>query len=909
MHKFRGSKLLIIKNKFKRTALSVAILMAASNVAAEEIKEVDETEVIVVTGKIGSLTKSLSAKRISQTLIDSISSEDLGKFPDANVADSLAHIPGITISRVHGGEGQHVTIRGLGSDFNIVTLNNRLLATDDDGRNFAFDVLPSEMISGADVMKSVEASMLEGSIGGTVNLRSATPFNYDGFKAFTTVEGNYNDLSEDTGFKASGVISNTFNDDTMGLLVGFSHSDSTIRSDGLGELYYAQGWPETIHGEDSSDKISPCCYSVGSWIEDKQRTGVNATFQWQLNDEVLMTFDGLFTRLDSPAASYHDAYYVEAWDDAENWSDIKYDGNVITGVTVSELTPESVTRNEHRVVDTLQVGWKTEVEMSDNFSFTTDVYYSNSERKSGGKDSWVVAGSPGTNGGHTGIFSLNPNGLPNIEMILDDGRALGDLENDDYSPHWAGLQGTDVEDSILGLSFEGKLELDYEYLSSVEFGVNYTKRNKDRSTVDNDHTGGACTFCDYPFTFGDIGADVMVDLPVDNFLSGTNGNFQRDFLVFDIDAYMAALEGIDGQTINGVEYPVGTFESMLPVYNPVQSYKIEEENISAYIQADFNGDNWFANAGIRFVQTKTLANSAVNEFDTITQRPGGATAGFDVTYTDATPVHEKGNYTEILPSFNIGYNITDSLLFRAAASKTMARPSLNQLAPIAEHDASDGAFIINISGNPDLTPVKATQADLGLEWYFSESSALTGAIFWKDIENFITNQVEYNVPLAGQSFDITSPVNGDSADVLGFELGLQKFYDNGFGILANYTFTDTSAYVGGVDQGGLEGVPEQAYSLSLIYEKDGLSAQISADYTGEFTQALFTDIEGYEETSEASTWVTASVSYQLNEKTNVFLKANNLTDENKRSYIGRKDLPNSYEVWGRTVMFGVNYSF
>lgn len=904
--------MLIIKNNFKRTALSVAVLMAATNVVADETDQVEAVEVIVVTGKLGSLTKSLNEKRLSQTLIDSISSEDLGKFPDANVADSLAHVPGITISRVHGGEGQHVTIRGLGSDFNIVTLNDRLLATDDDGRNFAFDVLPSEMISGADVMKSVEASMLEGSIGGTVNLRSATPFDYDGFKAFTTVEGNYNDLSEDTGFKISGVVSNTFNDDTMGFLLGVSHSDATVRSDGLGELYMNYGYPETIHGVDASDVISPCCYSMGTWIEDKVRTGVNATFQWQINDDVLMTFDGLYTRLDSPAASYHQAYYLEGNEDdggASNWSDIVYDGNVITSLTVDGLVPELTTRNEHRVVDTLQIGWKTEVDVSDDFSFTTDVYYSNSARDSGGKDSWVVAGAVGQNGGHSANFSLNPNGLPNLEVIMDDGSNYSDLTNDDYSPHYAGLFGTDIDDSILGASFTGKLALNYEFVTGLKFGIDYTKRNKDRSTVDNSLTGGECTYCDYPFTFGEIGADVLQNLPVDGFHADTNGSFPRDFLVFDVDNYLAALEGTDGQTINGVYYEPGTFASMLPVYNPVQSYKIEEKNISAYIQADLSGQDWFANVGVRFVQTQTTANSAVNEFESITQRPGGATAGFDVTYTDATPVNEEGDYTEILPSFNFGYNINSDLLFRMAGSQTMARPSLNQLAPIAEHDASDGSFIINISGNPDLKPVKATQADLGLEWYFSNSSALTAAVFWKDIENFITNKVEYGIPLAGQSFDITSPVNGDSADVLGFELGLQKFFDNGFGILTNYTFTDTSAYVDGVDQGGLEGVPEQAYSLSLIYEKDGLSSQISADYTGELTQALFTDIEGFEETLEESMWITASVSYQFTEKLNVSLKANNLTNETKRSYIGRKDLPNSYEVWGRTVMIGASYSF
>src|ERR1700733_484650 len=147
-----------------------------SNVAQDS-----QLEEMVVTGLRASLEKSLDIKKNATVVLDSINAEELGRFPDADVADSLEHLPGITISRTTGGEGQKVSVRGFGPQYNIVTLNNRILATDDDARDLAFDVLPSEVISGADVLKTSEASALEGSIGGTVNLRTPSPFDNMGF--------------------------------------------------------------------------------------------------------------------------------------------------------------------------------------------------------------------------------------------------------------------------------------------------------------------------------------------------------------------------------------------------------------------------------------------------------------------------------------------------------------------------------------------------------------------------------------------------------------------------------------------------------------------------------------------------------------------------------------------------------
>ena len=175
----------------------------------------------------GRVSRSLSTiKKNATVVLDSINAEELGRFPDADVADSLEHLPGITISRTTGGEGQKVSVRGFGPQYNIVTLNNRILATDDDARDLAFDVLPSEVISGADVLKSSQASALEGSIGGTVNLRTASPFDNPGLHGGAHAEGNYNQMSTLHGDKFSAFASDTLLDNTLGFLIGGVISDT-----------------------------------------------------------------------------------------------------------------------------------------------------------------------------------------------------------------------------------------------------------------------------------------------------------------------------------------------------------------------------------------------------------------------------------------------------------------------------------------------------------------------------------------------------------------------------------------------------------------------------------------------------------------------------------------------------------
>jgi iron complex outermembrane recepter protein len=895
---------------------------------------------VVVTGTRAALVESLDRKKDARIVQDSIVAEDLGRFPDDNVADSLTHITGITVQRTRGGEGQFVNVRGLGPEFSIVTLNGRILATDGDGRDFAFDVLPSEVISGADVLKSAEAPGIEGSIGGTVNLRSARPLEYGTDRLSLSAEGEYNDLSEDNGYKVSGVFSRTFADDRMGLMVTAVHQDTEVRSDAVHEFFINPDAPGEFDADGDGDisaaessLLGLCCVSFGARIQQKERSGVTATWQWDVADNFRMTVDGLFTRLNAPTVGYHQSFYVEdsILDEdtgTHRWSDVSITDHWVDGMTVAELVPEISTITEHRVVDTSQLGWNGRWQATDRLTFDFDAYTSRADRDSGGKDTWVVSGIGGS---HVGRVDMNANGVPDISVQLDDGRDLatalanGDLGDADFGLHYIGLSGTDVTDEVDGLTVAGELTFDDGAFTSLQFGAAGTGRSKSRNTVENDTNGGSCIYCNlYDVTFASLGAQVVhgVDLP--NFMRNAGGSFPQRFVRFDIPAYLAALAALDGQPIldeNGD--PTGdVYDSSLvaPELNPVQSYDVDEDTLAGYVNANFAGDNWFASGGVRYVHTETTARTAIDSIVRVDDpTPGIPTSSPDVTYSPAEPLTENGSYSKWLPSLNFGYRPRQDLLIRAAVARAITRPSLNQLAPTRVDGTLDRTYEVFYDGNADLEPVEADQADLSVEWYFDDKSVLSGAVFWKDLEGFITYALEENVdigvvasiggaPDAPLLYDVIQPINGDTAEVVGFEAGFQHFFENGFGVRANYTYTDTKAFIDGVHVGPLEGVSESAYSVALMFENEHWDAQLAADYSGEYTEV--TDaVGGLSQIGDPITWVTASVAYLVNDKFTVSLEGRNLTDEFYLATMGRADMLAGFETWGRSILLGVTAKF
>jgi TonB-dependent receptor len=917
------------------TATAPASTAVGQAAAAADDDPID-LQTVQVSGVRAALARSTELKRDASTVQDSISALELGRFPDDNVADSLSHITGVSITRTAGGEGQKVSVRGLGPEYTLTTFNNRILATDGAGRDFAYDVLPSDVISGADVVKGAQAALTEGAIGGLINLRSASPFDNKGQHAIVRAEGDHNQMSELNGRKFSATYSNTFADDTMGLLIGAVYAERKDRTDIAGNdggwtrnpdpndaSWGGNAWGGNIdpngNGELDPEEyglIAPGQFRVGTVQEDKKRKAFSGKFEWRPNDDVRIVVDGLKTRLDSPQVSYQQSFYPLFA--PGRWSDINVQNGIVTGFTMDNpdpeqrMNPELLNQTEHRVVDTDLFGINGSWKVNDSLTMTGDVYRSTSERKSGGQDTYVVLRM---NQPNVTRIDLARDAVPNVTTTFDDGRDLsaglanGQFNDSDFNTHYMELRGDNIKDEITGGTVAGKLYVGEWGIDSLNFGMTRTERSKRRDLVNNTLNGGADYYSvDNAINVADLGGGVLDrTLSLPNFMSKVGSRFPRSFLGFDVPNYLRSLEAY-----NGNPRPDGTvydFANAAPQWNPLESYRVEEKTNAFYVQADLSGDRWSADVGVRVVSTQTRAEAWDAKIISITEN--GA-FNYTARYADPTPVQQDGSYRYILPSGNFTWRFTDELLLRLGAAKTMARPPVDKLAPTnTTASVSWGEFTQIYGGNVDLKPYTAKQGDVSLEWYFADQSIANMAVFYKRISNQITTSWEpgQDIGVPGYLFNVMRPINGDYAKVHGLEAGLQHFWENGLGFRAQYTRNWSKSFVEGEER-PLEGIAPSVYSLGLMYEKGPWSISTTADYSDGFVTATNVLGAGYNEQADEITWLTASISYEINDMFSVSLQGQNLLDEAQTYSInGNPLLSQGYYRYGRSFTLGFSARF
>jgi iron complex outermembrane receptor protein len=553
----------------------------------------DQLSEIVVTGISADLEKALDTKEFAPVMLDSIDSTELGRFPDADVADSLEHLPGITVSRTTGGEGQKITVQGLSSEYNIVTMDNRILASDDSGRDIAFDVLPAELITGADVLKSPEASAVEGSIGGTVNLHTASAFDHPGFHADAHGEGDWNDMSELASKKFSAFISNTNESRTLGFVLGAVDTDLKSRTDSLNaynqNIYGPISYPYPPDGvtppAGSTPLVAtPCCITFGSIFDDKKRTGLIGNLEWRPSDSFRLKADGLWTHLNDPQIGYNESYYFAANPNGTPFGpNPTIQNGVITAMTVNNFQPEMVNNTINRKVDTFLYGLNAQWKPTDSLTFGADLYRSTASRPEGGQDTFVTAGLVNDQPTAEDIlnFSDEPNSLPDINVVVPPSQlglsacptgtasttnagycsytALMNsryLNNNNYwSTHYVGLNGFSVHDKITGLTLSGAWQADMGPFEQLLFGVGGTDRDKEQVDSDNDWTNGSgqygtlyqtagCPVQCNPYSFGSQGFDVVQLMSLPNFMEGAGGSYPVVLPELNVGQLLAFLKSL-----------------------------------------------------------------------------------------------------------------------------------------------------------------------------------------------------------------------------------------------------------------------------------------------------------------------------------------------------------------------------
>ncbi|MBU2871600.1 TonB-dependent receptor [Colwellia sp. E2M01] len=918
--------------KFTRTALSTAILLAsASPLTALQAQEAsaDDVEVIEVTGILSSLTKSASMKREGTGVVDAISAEDIGKFPDSNLAESLQRITGVSIDRANN-EGNQVTVRGFGPSFNLVTLNGRqmpnssALLSDGISRSFNFADIGADSVSAVEVFKTGKADIYSGGIGATIDIHTAKPFQYDGFKAIVSAKA-VADTSVDTGRAVtpefSGMISNNFFDDTFGVLLSLSLAERDSHTDRVGTSgQWSTGYPGQVDIDKSAINTAnnPDLNTWGVPTVDldssntsRERQNGQLVLQWAPTDSLIASVDYTMSRLDIESKMNRTSFWFD---------------NIETGTADENGTIINPTRqNDELNFWAWEYAYKTENDSlginlewlaTDTLSFTLDAHDSTSHANPGALPAERIANlkNPFGDAAPVHIAADFSGDMPSVSY--DDSALAGgafdksNIEGDLYQE-----RGYEIENNIQQILLAGTWENENDsILRTVHFGASNTVYKVDTKNIYGANFGlgnGALDISELDLTFspGDIGYE------------------QRSH-------YSAA------QFLDLVE------EQNLLTEKGISTNGIEEDTTALYVSVDLETEisdmPFKASLGLRYEDTSVTSYSVENPVE-----------GFNwITPLEMSKVRSEneisstlsGDYSNTLPSINLSLDITDDLVARFSYSTTIARSDIDAMFPATSLDEhySGGPFRAS-QGNPSLLPYESDNLDLSLEWYYAEGSYVSAGYFTKDVENYIGTGQENRaingpdgaltdpsinprgvcpsgsvlvpnpdcISQAGDpiiTWEVTTPINQGDTSVDGFELNIQHMFgESGFGSIANYTIvnTDNEYDPYSLDsQLAVTGLSDSA-NLVAFYENYGFSARIAYNWRDDFLLKSTISPVFTEEYSQ----IDMSISYDINENLSIFADGINITDEATRRHGRFSNQLIDFEQYGARYTVGVRAKF
>ncbi|MFZ5637880.1 MAG: TonB-dependent receptor [Pseudomonadota bacterium] len=753
---------------------------ASANDAEAQKTQAEDLDTVVVRGIRASLQSSMNVKRNAQGVVDGISSEEIGKFPDTNLAESMQRITGVSIDRSAIGEGSRVTVRGVGPDFNLVLLNGRqmpatsLLDTDaSSSRAFDFANLASEAVSGIEVYKSSRASTPTGGIGATINIKTARPLANPGLHANVGIKmvgdesnGNLPNAlqGDDVTPEVSGIFSNTYADGRFGVALTASYQERDL---GYNQVSVGNGW-RTFRGDENNWGTIPQpgtpgserivnrpgpndIYSVPQNLNysvngvQRQRTNGQLTLQWAPTDSVTATLDYTYSQNKIQTQRNELSVWFNFGPSSSSWTDGPIAApNVYSEIIVPATSDLSMggakyaTKNENKSLG-LNVQW----DVSDSLGFDFDFHRSTAES---GADSPYgsnsVLGAAGFFRGTTTVDFTRD--FPILTVALPPGQ--GDIDAAQMQ-----VTGSSFRNSYMRSEVDqGQVHGDWVFgeASRLDFGVASTEvRNRSAfSVVQNDSWGGNVSpngFLAYPDSLWR--RDDMRNY-FQSFGNSRDPRFSSAFFTFDFEAMRQAAVAATGRP--------DLYEAS-DVFSTDR--RTTEKSRSAYLQYSTTFD-WrmplHLAAGVRYENTKVTSTALVPTYQTgiVWQ----STNEFSLVPQGRAFSTLKGDYDYLLPNLDLSLDITDSLILRGSYGETIGRPGWNAIQggktynSLVRVDGGTGDF-----GNPDLEPLLSHNFDLSLEWYYGESSYLSVGFFRKNIDNYIgTTQI------VDSSSGLNTPVGG-----------------------------------------------------------------------------------------------------------------------------------------------------
>jgi iron complex outermembrane recepter protein len=934
--------------RFTRNLLSAAILAGSSSVAlaqvsASEQEAINSLEEIQVYGIRTSVLNSVDAKRNADTIADIVDAGALSSLPDQSIADALGRVPGVTTVRSNGQSSQ-LNIRGMNGDFIQTTLNGREQASTsgytESTRWMSFDQYPAELITQAAVYKSPKASHIEGGVAGIVDLKTVNPLNAEKEHNFNaSFRASYNDSAENVGADEYGnrvslSYQGKFADDKIGLALGYSHMDqpnsfSGSRAGADGQIGYNQG-----------AELRNRAFQWQAGTGSDQRDGLMGTLVFQPTDDFKAQLDYFHSTFDRTDTRHGITVGGLQDDSTFALSNTTVTNGVVTGATVGITDPkttndsspwfEARSEDQSTKADTDSIGLNLEWAINESNTLTLDI--STSEGTKTRKDrlasmhayDLTYSGGVLTDweeaAGQSFTYSHNGDGIPSASFAGVDFTDLNTMRLSRYEeyPH-------EYTDKVDSLKLDYRLELDAGFITSIEAGLRISNRefNSERGTFlygsrDGQFTGYCADNLSDP-------AVACMPQELDGFVSVQSVSGAPDhFVINNMDALATSIFGAGNYQGKKVFSRDWTF---------VESGLLEEKVNAYYAMANVESGRLSGNFGVRVVQTD-VKSSGVQNVGTgngidITDDVGVTQDNYDyVTYGP--------EYTDVLPSLNLSFEITDNDYVRFAAAKVMGRPPVGQLKGGAGSWNSGNEYNVWTKGSPYLDPFRANQIDLSYEHYFEDGGAVTAAVFWKDIESLIEKQYIYRdtpqaradlfnelnieIPAGLEAGAFETFVNNEKGGYIrGFELAGTQTFNNlpgifsGLGMTASYSYTESETEISGGNLYGqslpLPGLSKNVWSLTGFWDIGNFSSHVNVRYRDEFILNMPIPGSSTPVTAQPYTTVDAQASYSFDSGFDVVFSINNLTDEPDIVEYGAEGAFGEYKEFGRQFYLGVNYSY
>lgn len=925
-------------------------------------KQVKNLGTVTVTGIVGSLNRTIDTKRSQTAIVDAVSAEDVGKFPDNNVAESLQRITGVEITRNGQGEGQYVSVRGLPSDFTQVTLNGQVVSSiaaagsfDVRGvnrtRSFDLSSMSPDFLSSLVVYKSSRADLPEGGIGANVDVQTVTPFGIGKERALLTVKGQTSSGAGDntrTYPDVTALYSNIFADGTFGVTAGFDWNKRFVSSQATHNYYdftcVNPSNPATANqyscpgGQTYSTAQENQAGNYPTKIDTKT---AYLSLQWKPFDSTTATLNALYSRrLENQEDSIFDQVPTGPWGanvfvgTPGPGQNLNVDQNGVVTYSVWDanwMVNRSQTVNARDTSKNLDLKVSTEV---GNWKFEERALYSDSRsnfdvlfaQMSTGKAFGAAANAPGG-------YQLFPN-APVLGYIVGPGFNPSNAND----PAWASdaMTYSGVRSSQKNKALSADITRSFDSpIESVKFGASVSSNNVPTQVKNYyyDAILAASKGAPTPFNTAITSSDSTT-----NILSGYHGPGMRPENMFWINPTLLLNEYFGGSVNNLITSPYSRSQAK-NVDNT-----IHERNKSAYVMANFGFDTAVpisGNVGVRYVNTATAINYIGFTLADVLVDPqcNHNQACSAVLFPPTANVVGRGGYHSFLPSLNLIADLSDDMILRFSTSKTMARPGYGYLPP--SPSISPQTFGTS-AGNASLRPFTSINYDLSYEWYFHPSSVLSIDLYDKQMHGFVQSIASYHtyntVEGGTVQAQLTSPTNASNAYVRGVEADYKQVFDflpsfwSGFGAEFNVTYSkgQQSAYhrpangnLPGLDVPAtpFPGLTKLTYNATLFYEKYGFSGLITLNHRDQYLNGLGLEPgiltiganAPYYIYTKSRNEVDMQASYQINKHFKVFVEAANLLN---KPYVQFKQrggssvqYPQAWSLNGRSFMFGGTYTF